>query len=141
MADIPLPAPLWRRLVAGIYDGLLLAGLFLIAGWILVVSASLSGLELDRLISQLVYFSIGGLYFGLCWSTGGQTLGMKAWRLVLRRDDGAPLRLPIALLRYAGAWVSLMALGLGFLWSMIDARRRAWHDLLAGTEMIQLPRG
>ena len=47
MADIPLPAPLWRRLVAGIYDGLLLAGLFLIAGWILVVSASLSGLELD----------------------------------------------------------------------------------------------
>ena len=96
---------------------------------------------MDRLVSQLVYFSIGGLYFGLCWSNGGQTLGMKAWRLVLRRDDGAPLRLPIALLRYAGAWVSLMALGLGFLWSMIDARRRAWHDLLAGTEMIQLPRG
>lgn len=140
MAGIPIPAPLWRRLIAGVYDGLLLAGLFLMAGWAMVVIASVSGMALDRTVSQLVYFGIGALYFGLCWTHGGQTLGMKAWRLQVRREDAAELRLPIALLRYCAAWLSLMAVGLGFLWSLIDARRRTWHDMISATELVVMPR-
>ena len=140
MSQIPVPAPLWRRLLAGVYDLLLILGLWMIAAWVMVVIASVSGLELDRRVNQLVLFLVGmGFYAGF-WSRAGQTLGMRVWRLHVRRTDGAPLRWPIAALRYCAAWISLLALGLGMLWSLIDRQRRCWHDLVAGTEVIQMPK-
>ena len=140
MSQIPVPAPLWRRLLAGVYDLLLILGLWMIAAWVMVVIASLSGLELDRRVNQIVLFLVGmGFYAGF-WSRAGQTLGMRVWRLHVRRSDGAPPRWPIAVLRYCAAWFSLLALGLGMLWSLIDRQRRCWHDLVAGTEVIQMPK-
>ncbi len=140
MAEIVLPAPLWRRLIAGVYDALLVAGLLMMAVMVMVISASLTGTELHRRAVQLVCFGVAGAYFCWSWTRGGQTLGMRTWRLMLRRDDGAPVRLPIAVLRYAAAWLSLLPAGLGFLHALIDGRRRTWHDMLAGTEMVVLPK-
>jgi uncharacterized RDD family membrane protein YckC len=34
--------------------------------------------------------------------------------------------------------VSLAAAGLGFLWSLVDAERRTWHDLASGTVLVRL---
>ena len=140
MTDLIVPAPLWRRLIAGLYDALLLAGMWMCAAWALVVAASLGGWELKRVVSQGIYFGIGLFFYGWFWTHGGQTLGMRVWRLQVRRLDGAQLRWPIAVLRYSAAWFSLMILGLGFLWSLLDGQRRTWHDLLSGTEMVQLPK-
>lgn len=140
MSSIPIPAPLWRRLIAGVYDLLLIAGLWMVCAWVLVLIASLGGLELDRRVSQFVFFFAGLLFYGGFWIQGGQTLGMRVWRIHVRRVDGAPLRWPIALIRYCAGWISLLALGLGMLWALIDAQRRCWHDLIAGTEVIFIPK-
>jgi len=80
------------------------------------------------------------LFFGLSWTRGGQTPGMRAWRLQLRRTDGGPVRWPAALSRFAFAFLAWLPLGAGVLWCAIDARRRAWHDALSGTEVVLLPR-
>jgi uncharacterized RDD family membrane protein YckC len=52
--------------------------------------------------------------------------------------DGESIALKRALLRFAVAFVSLAALGLGFLWCLLDSERRAWHDIVAGTLLVRL---
>ena len=42
-------------------------------------------------------------------------------------------------LRYFGYYLSLLPLGLGFLWILLDPKKRGWHDLLAGTVVIEKP--
>lgn len=49
------------------------------------------------------------------------------------------LRPSQAILRYLGYFLSLLPLGLGFLWIIWDKKRRGFHDLLARTVVIHLP--
>lgn len=140
MTDLVIPAPLWRRLAALGYDALLMFAAAMLVELVLVIATDATGAGVPQWATRALCFAIGALYFGASWTRGGQTLGMKAWRLLLRRDDGSTVAWPTALLRYATAWVSLLAFGLGFAWALVDGRRRALHDLLAGTEMVVLPR-
>ena len=78
------------------------------------------------------------VFFCGFWLRGGQTLGMRAWRLMVVRDDGSPLTLRDALVRFASAVLSWAALGIGFLWSLFDRENLAWHDRLSGTRLVIL---
>jgi uncharacterized RDD family membrane protein YckC len=80
------------------------------------------------------------LFFCFFWTWRGQTLGMLAWRLRVERADGTPLTWRDALLRLVGAWVSFVALGLGYFWIWIDRDRLAWHDRWSGTRVIVTPK-
>ena len=140
MNALVVPAPLWRRLASALYDALLLAAI-----WMVVTMADLylrlaAGLapNVHALRAELVLAAL--LFCGWSWTHGGQTLGMRAWRLQLRRVDGQPLNWPTALARFAYAWLAWLPLGAGVLWCAIDARRRAWHDALSGTEVVLVPR-
>jgi uncharacterized RDD family membrane protein YckC len=80
---------------------------------------------------------LGMLYFVVGWARGGQTLGMKAAGIRVVRDrDGGRIGWGAAIVRLVGYWVSGAAMSLGFIWILIDGRRRGWHDLLAGTCVI-----
>lgn len=135
-----IPAPLWRRLLAAIYDGLLLLALWMVAALVDVIVRDALYLPRSNLSFQIFLFLLGLVFFGWFWTHGGQTLGMRAWRLQVRREDGATLRWPIAATRYAGAFLSWGCAGLGVLWCLLDGKRRAWHDILAGTEVVVLPK-
>lgn len=77
-------------------------------------------------------------YFPWFWVKGGATPGMRMFKLRVVRDrDGGPLGWGEALLRLFGFWVSSLVFYLGFAWVFVDRRRRGWHDLLAGTVMVQ----
>ncbi len=41
--------------------------------------------------------------------------------------------------RYLGYYVSIFALGVGFLWVAFDPRKQGWHDKMAGTVVIRKP--
>ena len=140
MSAIVLPAPLWRRLAAAAYDALLLAAI-----WMALATADLflrgaAGLPYNVHVFRAELLLAALLFFGGSWTHGGQTLGMRAWRLQLRRIDGQPVNWPTALARYAFAWLAWLPLGLGVLWCVIDSRKRAWHDTLSGTEVVLLPK-
>jgi uncharacterized RDD family membrane protein YckC len=79
-------------------------------------------------------------FFGWFWTARGQTLGMRAWRLRLEREDHAPLRWSDALKRLAGATVSLLAFGLGYFWIWVDRDRLAWHDRWSHTRVVVVPK-
>jgi len=140
MSAVVLPAPLWRRLAAALYDALLLAAIWMAATFVFVVASDALRVSRDTHLFQGYLFLVGLAFFGWFWTHGGQTLGMRAWRLQVRRTDGAPLRWLDAAVRYAMAYVAWLPLGIGVLWCAVDARRRAWHDMGSGTEVVLLPR-
>ena len=89
------PVGMLRRLAAVVYDLLLLAAL-----WILVTALFLplnGGLALVHDsplydVYRIALASVTLLFFTGFWSRGGQTLGMRAWRFKVVRDNGRPLR-------------------------------------------------
>ena len=63
---------------------------------------------------------------------------MRAWRLMVVRNDGNRLQLRDALARFAAAALSWTAVGAGFLWSLLDREKLTWHDRLSGTRLVIL---
>jgi uncharacterized RDD family membrane protein YckC len=78
-------------------------------------------------------------YLVIFWTMAGQTPGK--WLLGLRvvAVGGGRLRVTQALLRVAGYVVSALPCYLGSLW-VLGPQRRAWHDRLAGTEVLYVVR-
>lgn len=105
--------------------------------WISMGRISQEGAELIALYS-LVLVSVWSLYF--VWFTGacGQTPGKKIMGLVVTSDDGGPVSWGAALIRFfIGYPVSLLPLGLGCYWALVDKNHQTWHDKIAGTRVIE----
>jgi uncharacterized RDD family membrane protein YckC len=135
------PAPLGWRLITAVYDLFPLMALWFFAT---ILAVLLTGGALDvhrlghKLLEQALLLAVSAIYFVVSWIRGGQTIGMKPWRLRIVAADGGAVDLRRALIRFAVALVSLAALGLGFLWCLIDREKRAWHDIAAGTLLVRL---
>ena len=93
----PLPeAPgVGRRLASFLYEGVLLFGVVMIAGYLYSSLTQQRHALQGTLGLQLFLFVVLGIYFVWFWSHGGQTVAMKTWhiRVVDRRraraDAGA----------------------------------------------------
>jgi uncharacterized RDD family membrane protein YckC len=149
-ADIgPAPgvrfAPHAGRLIAYIVDGFILGILTAIVSVVLfaVIGAAAasdnSGAAIGTAFIWLFVVLLMSLaYFPWFWWKGGQTPGMRIFRLRVVRDaDGGPISGGAAILRLFGFWVSYIVFYIGFLWILIDKRRRGWADLIAGTCVIE----
>ena len=137
------PASLWLRLAAAIYDLFPLIGLWMLTAALalLVAQGAVDPAHPPlawRLALRVGLLVVTGAYFAISWARGGQTIGMRAWRLRVVDANGNALSWPRCLLRFLVACVSLGAIGLGFLWCLIDARKRAWHDIAAGSVLVRL---
>ncbi len=134
------PPGLLRRLGAMAYDALLLLALLMMLSYpyVWLTAGDKPGLII-KTAYQLYLLAICFFFYGGFWTHGGQTLGLRTWRLKLVRNDGRQITWMLALKRFAYAWLSLLCLGLGFLWVMYDRDKLAWHDRLSGTRLIRLP--
>lgn len=133
-----------RRLGAMLYDSLLLVGILMIAlGLVVVPYGLLTGEELHqhhRLLEQLYIFFVVGAFYVYFWTHGGQTLGMRAWRLRLVTAAGGNIGLSVAVKRFLLAVPSIALLGLGLWVSMFDRDGLAWHDRQSQTRVVLLPK-
>lgn len=151
MSDIPAPfthqtaypAALGWRLLALVYDVLPLLGIWFAVAALMLALRLGQPVEpggLSALIEQALLLAATFAYFALSWRRGGQTLGMRAWRLRLLDTDGRPPSWRSIVLRAVVALLSLALFGLGFLWSLFERERRSWHDLASGTVIVRLPK-
>jgi uncharacterized RDD family membrane protein YckC len=134
-------ANLLRRLMAILYDALVTIALLMLAAVppVMLAGGSMPNTAL-RIAFQLYLIAVMFLFFGWFWVHGGQTLGMRAWRLRVVSADGTGIGWRAAGIRFLGAWLSVLALGLGYIWAIFDRERRTWHDRLSGTRVILLPK-
>ena len=122
-----------------IYDGLLLFALLMAAALPVVLIAGENSEFVKSPAYQFYLYMVSFLFFGWFWTNGGQTLGMRSWKLQVVRDDGFSLGWDSALIRFLGATVSLCLFGIGFLWILFNSERRAWHDRFSKTRILHNP--
>lgn len=79
-------------------------------------------------------------YGAVMWRLNGTTVGGIICNLKVVRLDGRPIGWETAILRALGCFLSLVAAGLGFFWIAFDREHQAWHDKIAGTVVVLVPR-
>lgn len=134
------PAGFLRRLAAASYDLLLVAALLLVVTRLVIQLRGGIAVEPGSGWFQVLLLLVWWAYFAVFWVRAGQTVGMRAWRLVVTRQDGGPVGLAAASVRFVTAALSAALLGLGFLASLVDPEKRSWHDRLSGTRLRVRPK-
>lgn len=130
-----------RRLAAILYDTLLLlALLFIVSAIHLALSGGGEASDRPDLLRTILFVLVSFAFFAWFWLHGGQTLGMRAWRIRLQNRGGGPITLWQAMLRFLVAILSWLALGLGFLWALWDKEKLTWHDRYSMSELVVLPK-
>jgi uncharacterized RDD family membrane protein YckC len=128
-----------RRLGAMLYDGLLLLAMMMIVTFLMVIQRG-GAVPAGYPPYQFALAAIVAGFYLLFWTRRRQTVGMRAWQLVVERDDHSPLTLADAARRLVASLLSLGAFGLGYLWILVDAEGLAWHDRLTNTRVRFRPR-
>ncbi len=149
-------APLWRRFASMVYDSFLLLALSMgYGGLITLVITLIKGDASAGEYQPMVTSTLGNIALFLGWLTtlmgfyvffwrkAGQTAGMRAWRLQvisLELDDAIKkptlkesfLRAPLSIL-------SLMMVGAGYWWHILDKNGDCLHDKFSNTRVIVTP--
>lgn len=144
------PAPLigWR-LLALFYDLWPVAAMWMLVSAAFTVGYYLAGHEARENIAPfsalawllwVACWLVTGAYAVVSWRRGGQTLGMRPWRLRVVGVDGRPASWRALLVRFGVGTLSLLCGGLGFWWAWLDRDRLAWHDRTSATRMIREPK-
>jgi len=145
--DLPSPS-LPRRLVAMVYDTFLVLPLVMLSVALCLGAHTLlvgsppenTVVQLNANLVRFVALVTVMVFFSAFWMRSGQTLGMQAWRIKLVSVRGDRVTAVQAILRCLGAALSAAALGLGYLWCLVDRQGRCWHDYLSGSKLVLLPR-
>lgn len=135
-------AGLVTRGVAAVIDLALIGGFLslvsgLLASVVPVAFGSSDGLSpIAAILLALLGFTAGGAIFVTFWSLIGQTPGMRFIGIRLDVDGSEEIGLWRAVKRLVAIPLSLLPAGLGYLAIIPSARRLAWHDRIAGTEVV-----
>lgn len=127
-----------RRMGSILYDSLLLFSVLLFATIPALIVASGETIDQDNRLFQLYLLLISVMYFLIPWKIRGQTLGMQSWKIKLVQETGEKITWGQALKRIMFSLISWLPAGLGFIWSIFDRKKRAWHDYLSSTRLIRL---
>lgn len=148
-----------RRLACMVYEGVLLFGVLMLAGFLYSTITQQRHALQGQHGMQAFLFVVLGLYFIGFWIYGGQTVAMKAWHIRLVDAQGHPVTPKRALCRYLASWLwflpALVAAWLARLQSsgaifgllaagalayallaLLQPRRQYWHDHLCGTQLV-----
>jgi uncharacterized RDD family membrane protein YckC len=122
IASLPR-AGFWLRLAASFVDAIVIG-----------IACGVSGLGH---FSPLLFAA----YCVVMWVLKGTTIGGIVFGLKVVRLDEQKIDWSIALVRALGGFLSLFVAGLGFFWVVIDRERQSWHDKIAGTTVVRVPKG
>jgi uncharacterized RDD family membrane protein YckC len=117
-------AGFWRRTCATVLDVLLFV-------FVVILTHE------KALLAPLLWF----VYHVGMWVWKGTTFGGVVVGVKLVRVDGRPVDVGVALVRAVVSIFSALALGLGFFWAGWNREKQSWHDKIAGTVMVTVPKG
>jgi uncharacterized RDD family membrane protein YckC len=130
-------AGFWIRFVAVILDSI---ALFLVNSIITfaLFGSGFSTMDLSRLaMMELISLTLGCSYYVFFWSRFGATPGKMALKLKVVTAQGGPISLGRAFGRYFAYVLSGLTLGIGYIIAAFDSEKRALHDHICNTRVIQ----
>lgn len=130
------------RVAAGVIDTVVFAVLsgatllFLQAFTAMIATKPFGDVAVEPGAAATVISVLLAAYFAGSWAVTGRTAGEAIMGLRVVRNDGRPVKLLRAYVRFMCAFVSLAACGIGFAWMLVDNRRRTWQDIVARTVVV-----
>jgi uncharacterized RDD family membrane protein YckC len=127
-------APMGRRFLAGLLDGLVLllgGGLFAFIFW--RAGGHLTPVPLNLAVVAIIAIIFVWAYFGLFTALTFSTPGLSWMGIEVRNMEGWPPAPRESFLRAFGYLVSFSALMIGFFWALVDSDGLTWHDRISGT--------
>lgn len=121
------------RLACVVYDLLLLIALLFLATALLLPFNAGKAFTHEQIFYPIYLILVSFLFYGWFWTHGGQTLGLRTWKVKVLTTDRQPINWMQALVRFVTAFASC---GLGLLWILVDKKRRSWHDYLSKTAVF-----
>jgi uncharacterized RDD family membrane protein YckC/cytoskeletal protein CcmA (bactofilin family) len=131
-ADTLPRAGFWIRLAAAFLDFMLVMISLLVAVHAL--------LHTDMEGPGLMFLSVAA-YHAVMWKLKGTTIGGIICNLKVVRLDDKPIDWGVAIARALTGFLSFIVAGLGFIWVAFDDSKQSWHDKVAGTTIVRVPRG
>ncbi len=123
---------LLRRLAAFLYDCLLLIAIYF------VITAAVVPLNNGEAIQhwsyKLILLLVAFVFFDWFWRHGGQTLGMRAWRIRLEGMDTEKVTFNQSVKRFA---IGTATFGITMLFMFGNASGLALHDRLSRTKIVK----
>ena len=136
--DAPAPPPAYTQGLAQYPRASFLDRVAAFALDAVLVAIGAAMLDMDRYEGAYLLALLG--YHIAFWAWRGTTLGGIICSLRVVRTHGAELRPADAIVRGLASVFSLAALGIGCLWMLQDSERQMWHDKIAGTLVVKVPR-
>ena len=136
--DTPLRCSLFRRLLAISYDCLLLTAILFVATAALLPFTGGNAIHSGNYLYLLYLIAWAYFYFGFQWTHGGQTLGMRAWKIQVQTIGSIKLDWIIASKRFLLAMLSWLLIGIGFLWALFDTDSQTFHDRFSGSGLFRV---
>ena len=153
-----------KRLLVALYDSLLILAVLFIAAALTLPFTGGEATSANNIFMSLYLLSVVYVFYAWFWTHGGQTLGMRAWKLKLVQLDGNPVTWQQAFIRFITglpAW-ALFLFGLllwmlpdkievaewittipewliilsGFVWLLLDNQSFIWRDKISGTHVV-----
>ncbi|MBV7300993.1 RDD family protein [Enterovibrio paralichthyis] len=149
--SVPKGAGFFRRMGAWLYDFLVLIAVEMLAIALVVGGIAVAmqmGLSMEGYVDvgdyltrnpavspffSLFVFAVAAAFYGYFWTHGGQTVGMKAWKLKMVSEFGGDISFTQSLVRMATA-----CLGLGNLLALFDSNNRAFQDHFAHCQVVKI---
>jgi uncharacterized RDD family membrane protein YckC len=132
------PAFLAWRLLALVYDAVIAIALLMLTSGLILLLNQGEAIQPGSALAYLeffVFWAVLGVYAVCSWRYGGQTLGMRPWRLFVLDAQGKNASWRQLILRYVLASSSG---GIVLLWSLFETERRGLHDLASNTYFVRL---
>lgn len=132
---------LLRRFGVMLYDLILLIAVLFFASLLVILPF---GITIDHYLYPLFIAYVHlvcFLFFGWFWTHGGQTLGLKTWRIILISESGNAVNWKQALIRYIASLICWLTIGVGFLWCYTNKERLAWNDIWSKTRLVRVNSG
>ena len=138
-------ASFMRRLGAMFYDFMLALSSVIVVGFfftaVIMSMLSIENVQPGSPVAKGIFILLTlftFVFYGWFWTHGGQTLGMRAWKLKLVREDSQNITWLQAFFRFCYSIVSWIPFGAGYLWILVDKRKLSWHDRASKTYVIDL---
>ncbi len=126
------------RLIAAIfYDTLFVtAVLFFATLPLALIPEEIRFLQITEALKVLWYLLVSYIYFAMFWLKGGQTAGMKPWRIKLVDMKSGKPGIKLVTIRFFAAILSWALAGLGFLWMIVDSDHYSLHDRISSSKLV-----
>lgn len=126
---------LFRHLAIIVYDLLLLLAILLLAGAVAVIFNGGEAIGEGNPFFLLYLLAVSFFFYGWFWTHGGQTLGMRSWKVYLFSNDGSPITWYQASVRFITAFISFIPVGLGIWWPYLSKNNQSWTNSLSATRI------